>query len=169
MEGEPDGMCRRKGAGKMIETTSLSEGVAMSVDVTEARETPPPPGRRFAEALAAGVEVLAQGAGEALASALPGGGIVAAAARELSPMGSGGSSVASGERAEGPGGLDASAGSEGSTVDAYWKLQQQSQDFNLQFLQLQEGLSQENRRFSTLSNVLKARHDTSKTVIQNIR
>jgi hypothetical protein len=54
-------------------------------------------------------------------------------------------------------------------VDAYWKLQQQSQDFNLQFLQLQEGLSQENRRFSTLSNVLKARHDTSKTVIQNIR
>jgi hypothetical protein len=153
----------------MIETTNLPDRVAMSVDVTEARETPPPPGRRFAEALATGVEVLAQGAGEALAATLPGGGIIAAATREMSPQWDGvsGSGLTGGERPEGPGGLDAGSGD--GAIGDYWRLQQQSQDFNLQFLQLQENLSQENRRFSALSNVLKARHDTAKTVIQNIR
>ena len=118
----------------MIETMGLPGRVSMSVDVTEPRETPPPPERRFAEALAAGVETLAAGAGELVAAALPGGGT-----------------------------------GEGGGIDDYWRLQQQSQDFNLQFLQLQEGLSQENRRFTTMSNVLKARHETVKNVIQNIR
>ncbi|MBI5486083.1 MAG: hypothetical protein HY905_01985 [Deltaproteobacteria bacterium] len=154
----------------MIETMSLSDRVAMSVDVTEARETPPPPGRRFAEALATGVETLAESAGEVVAAALPGGGIVAAAARELSPgTAADGAGLGTGARPEGPGGGTGTEGVEGGGIDDYWKLQQQSQDFNLQFLQLQEGLSQENRRFTAVSNVLKARHDTVKNVIQNIR
>ena len=154
----------------MIETMSLPGRVSMSVDVTEPRETPPPPERRFAEALAAGVETLASSAGELVASALPGGGIVAAAAREMSPGESlGATGLGSAERPEGPGGESGSGAGEGGGIDDYWKLQQQSQDFNLQFLQLQEGLSQENRRFTTVSNVLKARHETVKNVIQNIR
>jgi len=154
----------------MIETLDLAEHVDLSVDVTEARQTPPPAERRFAEALAAGVETLARSAGEVVAATLPGGEIVAAATRELTSQGDLASSATSGERPEGPGGVDAGTGAgTGDSVDEYWRLQQQSQDFNLQFLQLQEGLSQENRRFSALSNVLKARHDTAKTVIQNIR
>ncbi|MBI5502746.1 MAG: hypothetical protein HY907_21050 [Deltaproteobacteria bacterium] len=154
----------------MIETMSLPGRVAMSVDVTEPRETPPPPGRRFAEALATGVETLAGSAGEVVAAALPGGGIGAAAAREMSPGGAaGGAGLGSGERPEGPGGESGTGEGGGGGIDDYWKLQQESQDFNLQFLQLQEGLSQENRRFTAVSNVLKARHDTVKNVIQNIR
>ena len=152
----------------MIEATRMGEEFTMTTDVTQARQTPPPAGRRFAEALAEGVAVLARGAGEAIATALPGGAIVAAATREIGTSAGQEIGVA-GERPEGPGGGGETAGGSGTGVDDYWKLQQQSQDFNLQFLQLQEGLSQENRRFSTLSNVLKARHDTSKAVIQNIR
>lgn len=46
---------------------------------------------------------------------------------------------------------------------------QQSQDMNLYFLQIQEQVNAQNRSFTTLSNVLKAEHDTVKTAIGNIR
>ena len=46
---------------------------------------------------------------------------------------------------------------------------QQSQDMNLYFLQIQETVNAQNRSFTTLSNVLKAQHDTVKTAIGNIR
>jgi hypothetical protein len=45
----------------------------------------------------------------------------------------------------------------------------QSQEFNLYYLQLQEQLAAENRAYSAMSNVLKARHDTVKNAIGNIR
>ena len=45
----------------------------------------------------------------------------------------------------------------------------QSQDMNLYYLQIQEEVNAQNRTFSTLSNVLKAEHDTVKTAIGNIR
>ncbi len=44
-----------------------------------------------------------------------------------------------------------------------------SQAFNMYYLQLQEEISAENRQYSALSNVLKARHDTVKNAIGNIR
>nr|PZN17589.1 MAG: hypothetical protein DIU78_24245 [Pseudomonadota bacterium] len=40
---------------------------------------------------------------------------------------------------------------------------------NLYFLELQERISQENRAYTTISNVLKARHETVKNAIGNIR
>jgi hypothetical protein len=46
---------------------------------------------------------------------------------------------------------------------------QHSQDMNLYFLQIQEQVNAQNRSFTTLSNVLKAEHDTVKTAIGNIR
>jgi hypothetical protein len=58
------------------------------------------------------------------------------------------------------------AGSEGASVEGTLA---QSQEFNLYYLQLQEQLSAENRAFSTMSNVLKTRHDTVKNAIGNIR
>lgn len=151
----------------MIEATPLSDHVSLTIDSTEARQTPPPASRRFAEALEDGVDRLVHEAGDA-ASSLPGGTLVAAATRDV-PVVSDPALGAGGERPEGPGGAEQAGGDGGSDVDAYWRMQQESQEFNLQFLQLQEGLSQENRRFTALSNVLKARHDTTKAVIQNIR
>ena len=72
--------------------------------------------------------------------------------------------------ATGPGGAIASAvgGGGGDLMDATRALQQQAQSFNLQFLQLQESMQRESREYTALSNVMKARHDTAKSVIGNI-
>lgn len=54
-------------------------------------------------------------------------------------------------------------------MDAMWDMQRESQAFNLEYLALQESIQAENRNFTTVSNLLKARHETSKAAIQNIR
>jgi hypothetical protein len=48
-------------------------------------------------------------------------------------------------------------------------MQEMMQSFNLQYLQLQEKMQQENRSFSTVSNVMKTKHDTAKSSISNVR
>ena len=48
-------------------------------------------------------------------------------------------------------------------------LMQQGQASNLQLLALQQQVQQENQRFSTVSNVMRAKHDTAKAAVSNIR
>jgi hypothetical protein len=104
--------------------------------------------------IAAGVELAAPFA--------PAGTVVSAAVRTAAGAIAGatgaGASVASA----------AAAGGEGDLLTATRALQQQSQSFNLQYLQLQESLQQESREFTTLSNVMKVKHDSAKAAIQNI-
>jgi hypothetical protein len=45
----------------------------------------------------------------------------------------------------------------------------QTANQNLYFLEIQERISAESRSYSAISNVLKARHDTVKNAIGNIR
>jgi hypothetical protein len=72
-------------------------------------------------------------------------------------------------------GVSALTGGESSTdvreenIDQMWEMQRESQAFNLEYLALQESMQSENRRFTTMSNLMKARHDTSKAAIGNIR
>jgi hypothetical protein len=66
-------------------------------------------------------------------------------------------------------GADGSDPSDNGTFDEVRALQEQAQAFNLQYLAIQEEVQQENRRFTTLSNVAKAMHDTNKAVLQNVR
>lgn len=71
----------------------------------------------------------------------------------------------------GDGGVGAAAaglGGEDDLLSATRALQQQSQTFNLQYLQLQEGMQRENREFTALSNVMKVKHDSARAAIQNI-
>ena len=68
-----------------------------------------------------------------------------------------------------PGPLGEAPSSEQTTIDQMRELQTQSQTFNMQYMALQEEVQQENRRFSTVSNVLKAKHETAKSAIGNIR
>ncbi|MDA3864453.1 MAG: hypothetical protein PF689_11370 [Deltaproteobacteria bacterium] len=63
----------------------------------------------------------------------------------------------------------AGVGGETNSTSDIAQLQKQNQDFNLDFLKLQMQIQGENRRFSTLSNVEKSKHDTAKSVINNIR
>ena len=67
--------------------------------------------------------------------------------------------------AEGPT-ATAPAGTSGNGLDGALA---QSQDMNLYYLQIQEKVNEENRSFTTLSNVMKAEHETVKTAIGNIR
>jgi hypothetical protein len=166
--------------------TSL-EGGAVRIQPANGRATPKGP--TFGSVLAQAKPLL-KGA-EAAASVLPGGPLLAAAVKgapTTTPMsgsgpGVGGKPVAAGVPmvpnattggvapsvgvgAGAPAGASAGAAAEGGGVEA---MLAESQAFNLYYLQLQEEVSAENRSYTTLSNVLKARHDTVKNAIGNIR
>lgn len=57
----------------------------------------------------------------------------------------------------------------GGEMDRMFAMQRESQAFNLQLLALQQEVQDENRRFSTLTNVLRAKHDTAKAAVGNVR
>jgi hypothetical protein len=57
---------------------------------------------------------------------------------------------------------------EGDLLEATRAMQAEAQAFNLQYLQLQESMQRESREFTALSNVMKVRHDTAKSTIQNV-
>jgi hypothetical protein len=163
-----------------------------------ARPTPTPVRVSFGEVLARGAGVLVAGA-EAAMNVLPGGPLVAAAIRNgigggsgstgshpmlatgngnsglssamnaegPSPIGGGGgSSVGGGFGAGGAGGTGTGTGAAGGGIE---QSLQQSQEMNMYFLQIQQEVDQQNRTFTTLSNVLKAENDTVKNAIGNIR
>lgn len=70
--------------------------------------------------------------------------------------------------ANGAGGAAGGSGADAAAPSIEQSLAQ-SQEMNLYYLQIQETVNAQNRTFSTLSNVLKAEHDTVKTAIGNIR
>jgi len=57
----------------------------------------------------------------------------------------------------------------GSLLETAKQMQETQMSFNLQYLQLQSQMQQENRSYTAISNILKARHDTVKNSISNIR
>jgi len=134
--------------------------------------------------MSAGSAAIVSGA-EAAVVHLPGGGVLAAAMRP----GSGGafplsSPVSSSlNRPEGPtgtagsgsltGGLGTSTagatGVSGTGDPSIEQVMSQDADQNMYYLKLQEQMSAESRTYSAISNVLKARHDTMKNAIGNIR
>ncbi len=126
---------------------------------TEPRVTPEPPSRRFAETLGEGAHALLSGVEQA-AGLLPGGTAVAAAIRSA-----GDSGASAGAPAGTTGGAPSSTGDGGSLQG----MLDSSASSAEQLLALQHQMAMEQRMFQTTSNVLKARHDTSKAVIQNVR
>ena len=68
------------------------------------------------------------------------------------------------------GGAQQSSGSsQQDLLNQTQNMQELAQSFNLQYLQLQEKMQSENRSFSTVSNVMKTKHDTAKSSISNVR
>jgi hypothetical protein len=161
------------------------------VSISGGRATPRGPS--FGSVLANARPIL-RGA-EAVATVLPGGPLVSAAIRGSTAMSgsvpgsamtsygsarpagvpttprspsvgpSGATSIGSGSM--GPtGAVDGAAGADWQGIESVLA---DSQAFNLYYLQLQEQVSAENRQYTTVSNVLKARHDTVKNAIGNIR
>jgi hypothetical protein len=62
----------------------------------------------------------------------------------------------------------AGASSDGDVLEATRTLQAEARTFNLQYLQLQEGMQRESREFTALSNVMRVKHDSAKAAISNI-
>ena len=155
----------------------LSARSALRSDLTSVPTSPrltPTDGTAFRDVVGRGAQVLAAEAQNAVVR-LPGGPLLAAAVRPVASgvaphVGSGlvagaPSPAASGSTAEGPG-APGTTSAAGASVESQLA---SSQDMNLYYLQLQEAMAAENRQYSAASNVLKARHDTVKNAIGNIR
>ena len=136
-----------------IRSTEPARPVDVHVESTRTRVTPQPAASRFRDVIDGGASGLLSGV-ESASAMVPGGSVVSAAVR-------GARTGAAGEAAEGPGGGPGAGGLE--------NLQQTMMMDNMEYLRIQQQMQAENRRFSTLSNVMKARHETAKNSINNIR
>jgi hypothetical protein len=149
----------------------------ISTTTTAPRATPADQtGTRFADV----VSRTAVAGAEQAATMVPGAPIMAVALRSgfqslpmpgrtpmttMGPAAIAGAPAAAGAGAEGPVAVATSPAGEGGVESSL----AQAQEMNLYFLQIQEQVNAQNRSFTTLSNVLKAEHDTVKTAIGNIR
>ncbi len=59
--------------------------------------------------------------------------------------------------------------SQDQLLQAVKQLDEMQMSYNLQYLQLQNTMQDENRQFTMVSNIMKAKHDTVKNSINNIR
>lgn len=132
-------------------TTTIDGTLEVRLDETLGRATPPPAERAFRDALRDGAGTLLEGV-ERAAGSLPGGAVVSAVTGALTSASGAGGGAGTGTST---GGMD--------DVLSRSALQQ------MELLELQQRMQDENQRFSTLSNVLKAEHETAKTAIGNIR
>lgn len=164
------------GFSPSVPTSTGATDSRLEIDGTRPRQTDRPPSP-FRNVLAGGVSVLMSGA--EVATHVVAGPVLAAAVHDArvgatAAIG-GGTSPASAALGT-AGGAAAAAGSvaaaaaggqpEMATVEA---MMQSGQASNLQLLALQEQVQQENQQFSTISNVMRAKHDTAKAAVSNIR
>lgn len=59
--------------------------------------------------------------------------------------------------------------SESGSIDQIRQMNAESQGFQMEYLQIQQQVQDDNRRFSLLTNVMRSHHETTKAAIQNIR
>lgn len=146
-------------------------GVSASASATRVTA---PPGQPFKSMMSAGASAILNGAEQAV-TRLPGGPILAAALRpgpsDVGPAQTSGVAALAPEGAAGTSGAAGAlgtpaVGAEGSSLESALS---QSANQNLYFIEIQERISAESRNYSAISNVLKARHDTVKNAIGNIR
>ena len=136
-----------------------------SLLVAPSTERKAEPGR-FGAALKNAASEVASGIAGSVALAapfVPGGAVLAGALRAASrpalPSAAAGASLSASGGA-GSGG--------GDVIEATRALQAEAQSFNLQYLQLQEAMQRESREFTSLTNVMKVKHDSAKAAINNI-
>jgi len=149
--------------------------------VSPSTERKAEPGR-FGTALKAAASDVVSGLTGSVALAapfVPGGAVLAGALRPVAPAPGYGFAATAGLAAHAaavsgsPGGATTATNPSGASgggdlVEATRVLQQQAQSFNLQYLQLQESMQRESREFTSLTNVMKVKHDTAKAAINNI-
>ena len=138
-------------------TDSVGSAMTVALESPLGRVTAEPAEAEFRGLLRGGADALLSGV-ESAARVLPGGSVVSAAVGALGDaLGSGSGS--------GSAGASGSSGGAGGMDDVLSRSALQQ----MELLELQARMQDENARFTTLSNVLKAEHETAKTAIGNIR
>jgi len=146
----------------------------LEIAATRSRQTEPSTAP-FRSVLAGGVSLLMTGA--EVATHVIGGPVLAAAVHDArvgatTAIAGGPGAIAAGGPAPAASGIAAAAaaGATGNPEMASMEtLMQQGQTSNLQLLALQQQVQQENQQFTTVSNVMRAKHDTAKAAVSNIR
>ncbi|HEX3901844.1 MAG TPA: hypothetical protein VH853_03275 [Polyangia bacterium] len=158
----------------------------LEIDATRARQTEKPPAP-FRDVLAGGVSLLMSGAeiathvvaGPVMAASVHDARVGAVSSISGGPGSAGGFSSAGGVGAGGiaalgpagmSGPLAAAAGAPGSSdLTNVQGMMQDGQSSNMQMLALQQQIQEESQRFTTVSNVMRAKYDTAKAAVSNIR
>jgi hypothetical protein len=123
---------------------------------------------RFGAALKSAASDVASGIAGSVALAapfVPGGAVLAGALRAAARPALVSATAAPSTSPTASGGA-ASGG--GDVIEATRALQAEAQSFNMQYLQLQEAMQRESREFTSLTNVMKVKHDSAKAAINNI-
>ncbi|MCC7110370.1 MAG: hypothetical protein IT382_13850 [Deltaproteobacteria bacterium] len=159
-------------------------GITLDQSSTTVRQSPR---TDFGTQVRNGVAAGAGAAGGAIGVAapfVPGAAVVSAAVTGAAgAVGSGGGTMGgSGNVAMGPDGIPmngpglntptgtkSTGNSQQDMLNQTKDMQEMMASFNLQYLQLQEKMQAENRSFTTVSNVMKTKHDTAKSSISNVR
>ena len=138
----------------------------LEIDNTRARQTQRP-STPFKSVLAGGVSMLMRGA--EVATHVVGGPILAAAVHDARV----GTTAAIGGGAVGGIGISPAvpggAGPGGGGINTVESMLADGQASNMQLLALQQHIQQENQVFTTVSNVMRAKHDTAKAAVSNVR
>ena len=66
-------------------------------------------------------------------------------------------------------GTTGTAGTGTNMMGEMRQMQELNMSFNMQYLGLQQKMQADNRQFTTLSNIMKTKHDTAKNAINNVR
>lgn len=149
----------------------------ISLTPTVARQTPK---NEFGNVLKNALQTAAN-AGGALLGSVPGGGVISAAISNVTALASGGSAqgslAATGVTSVGAGGSSAMGGATaqalatspngvpGELTGMIGQMRAEADRSTMMQMQMQ----QESREYNTISNVLKVRHDSAKSAINNIR
>ena len=164
---------------------NTNQGLRATIDYSRSPQTT---GTSFGDKLSATADATLA-TGQLAAAYIPGGAIISAAISGVATIKNAtvGAGVASSQAAvmSTPGMVSGGtptttggvAGTTGSTtagtsqgmLDQMQKYTEMNQSFNMQYLQLQENMQQESRKFSVISNIMKTKHDTAKSSISNVR
>ena len=159
-----------------IAPVSSSTDSRLEIAATRARQTEKPPAP-FRDVLGGGVSLLMSGAevathviaGPVMAAAVHDARLGAASAISGSP-GASGVGAAFETAGIGTTGLPpAGTGAGASGPPNVQSMMQDGQTSNMQMLALQQQIQEESQRFTTVSNVMRAKYDTAKAAVSNIR
>jgi hypothetical protein len=152
----------------------------LEIDGTRARQTDKPT-TPFRDVLAGGVSLLMSGAevathvmaGPVMAAAVHDarvGAVGAISGTAISGTAGTSSALAAGSTPVGAASVAAAAATPGtSDMSNIQSMMQDGQSSNMQMLALQQQIQNESQQFTTVSNVMRAKYDTAKAAVSNIR